>query len=190
MSQTLFLSYSNYVHPIQHFWYLNTFDGEDLADSGFQKTLMILEHIWTKRSGISKFTSGSVRRHITHPLRCVSDQILFCTFYFFLLYILFGAFYYFLVYITSHNCYVTHGQDHICKRWQMTACAFHFTILHRPRCQIYKLETLSDKSFSSDLSFMKTLDVVSWSCNLVSYILIRLSWVYIHYPVQRTTNYF
>ena len=178
MSQTLFLSYSNYVHPIQHFWYLNTFDGEDLADSGFQKTLMILEHIWTKRSGISKFTSGSVRRHITHPLRCVSDQILFCTFYFF------------LVYITSHNCYVMHGQDHICKRWQMTACAFHFTVLHRPRCQIYKLETLSDKSFSSDLSFMKTLDVVSWSCNLVSYILIRLSWVYIHYPVQRTTNYF
>ena len=102
MNQTLFLSYSNYVHPIQHLSYLNTFDGKDLGDSGFQKTLMILEHIWTKRSGISKFMSGSVRRHIClHPLRCVSDQIYFVHF-------TFSSCTFYLVHFTISSCTLLH----------------------------------------------------------------------------------
>ena len=44
----------------------------------------------------------------------------------------------------------------------------------------------SDKSFSSNVSFMKTPNAVSWSCNLVCYIMICL----FRYIVSWTTKYF
>ena len=78
------------------------------------------------------------------------------------------------MHITPHTLWVTHSQDHICKR-RLTACNFSLSQYYIHQFQIRYKDL--DKSFPSDVSFMKTFDAVSGSCNLLCYIMICLSWV-------------